>query len=318
MPNTELNIDPPIIPGQPRGLRFEIISSLAELGELSELAHTEEHDPRWAGGSMADALDMSAHGWDEPLPDVEALTDHMAPKQVFAPTLDVSGCEVDIDLYLLGEPECMIDYPMADRQVSSISVLVPVCYSAYVNESAVRKRGVAVAAALEELRLQGVAVTVYAYVMIGGRGSSNKYSTGNHSDSPISVSLIRLADTRLAYDLARITYAVGHPTMLRQLFFGYEDGWCQDDRRTWGIGNYGGRGSAPYSFDDIGQGFRHRQGQPTRQEVITEWVAGQLDTEVSVMLCALDGKHNKMSMMDHMEEVEGYFTQTKDLHDSDR
>jgi len=291
-------VDPPIIPGQPKGLRFEIIGSIAELGELAETYNTTHTtESKWAGGSLTEALDLAAHGWDEPLPDVEAITNTFAPTLVFTPTMDVSGCEVDIDLYLQGEPECMRDFPLSEREVASVSVLLPICYGGIVSEEAVRKRGIAVAAALEELRSQGVAVTVYVYLQIAGRGHSNKYNPP--SGSPLSITLVRVADTRLAYDLARITYAVGHPTVLRQLFFGYEDGWCREDRRTWGIENNGGRGSSPYSLNELNN---------SRQDIV-DFVKSQLDTEVTVMIPSLHYNNNKWSMDRHMEYIEGFFTQ---------
>ena len=271
--------------GQPDNLaRFTVFDSLAQFSEAAQESASRtlaDSDPTWAGGTFDEATNMATHGWEEPLPEVDALVDGMAKQLTLSPTLDVSGSDVDIDRYLSSEPECMLDYPLGEKDIRSISVLIPICFSSLVKATTARMRGIAVAAALEELHRQGITATVYAYL----------YITGTHGNK--AVTLVKLADTRVAYDAARVAYGVGHPTMLRQLFFGYEDGWESQYHLMFGIES--GRGAAPYSVtegDDNIEEFLHRI----------------LDTEEAIDIPALHYNQNKWTMEQHLEQVQGFFT----------
>ena len=264
-------------PRQPELLqRYSYFHSLADFADAACASKTEHTKKEWAGGTMETAVALATDGWQETVSEINTSLTDVADTLQFDLQVDVAGDVVDIDLYLTGEPECMISYPLQERKVSSISIMVPICYSSAVDEATARMRGLAVAGAIEDFRFRGITVNVYAYLCISGR------------DQRLAVTLVKLADSRYAFDQGRVTYGAGHPTMLRQLFFAYEDGWSKDDKSTFGIP--GGRGYSPYCLG---------RADPD----VANWIYDRLDTEISIDLPELTMNHNGFSQEDHNAEI---------------
>ena len=283
------------LPGQPVQLvRLDIFDSLAEFAEASAASHSKYNDPQWAGGSFEEAQLLAMQGWEAPLTDITTAIDDEAEVLQFAPLLDVAGDQVDLDLFLANEPECMLSYPLQPRSISSVSLMVPICYSHNVGEETARMRGVAVAAAIENFRERGITVNVYAYMALHSWSSDVRHS--NKKVKPCAVILVRLADSRFAYDPGRVAYGAGHPTMLRQLMFGFEDGWPTSPGHGYNKSDYsifdcnGVRGTAPYSL-------------ARSDREVADFVYGLLDTEVTVDLPELTSTHNEYSQAEHNKEV---------------
>ena len=60
---------------------------------------------------------------------------------------NVGGSEVDIDRYLAGEPECMVDYASPQGKVRMVDVVVNTAFSSFVREETIIERGAAICAA---------------------------------------------------------------------------------------------------------------------------------------------------------------------------
>lgn len=190
-------------------------------------------DDEWAGGSWDDAVALARDGWVETLPMVADTFDAIgsADRPVFGVVHDVSGSEVDIARYCAGVPECMADVPPIPRAAPMVTFVCPVTYSAGVTVDRIIARGLAVVGALEELRIQGVTVRVFA-------GAAQHLSDHPGKGPARSVYLAEIADTRQAYDPARVTYACAHPSMLRRLIFSLEErsGSAMDKAKSYGYG----------------------------------------------------------------------------------
>jgi len=263
--------------GQPSKLqRFDYFESLSEFCEQAQANKTAHRGPGWAGGSFEQAVALANDGWQDTVSDINTKISDVSETLKFAPTVDVTGDVVDMDLFLTGEPECMISYPLQPREVASVSIMVPICYSSMVDAESAKKRALAVAGAIEDFRFRGIMVTVYAYLCIAGKRDK------------LAVSLVKLADSRYAFDQGRVTYGAGHPTMLRQLMFAFEDGWNSEDHTTFDV--RGGRGYPPYCLGRA-------------EQEVADWVYGTLDTEITIDLPELEYSANNWSQSDHDDQI---------------
>lgn len=261
---------------------YEHFDSLAEFAEAADERASNETrlkaSSSWDDCDFPQAIDLAHQGWNAPLEQVETTLTDTAHTLEFAPTLDVAGDQVDLDLFLQGEPECMISYPLQQREVSSLSMLVPVCYSWMVDAETAKNRAIAVAAAIESFRERGISISVIAYMVI------HSYD----KNKPAACVTVTLADSRFAYDPGRVAFGVGHPAMLRKLMFAIEDGWSAKHKRTFDI--RGGRGTEPYNL--------------TRSvPAVRDYVFDSLNTQVSVDLPSLTTQHNSWSLDQHYKEV---------------
>lgn len=186
------------------------------------------------GGSFDSAVKMATtDGWDAALPAIaEALDAPMLDAPVLVAHYDVAGGAVDMGRYMGGEPECMVEILPVNRPMRGVSVLVPMAYSASVRTDQIMERGAAIAAVLEQARLHGITVTIYG-------ASAVTYSAGGKDGAPErTCTTVRIGDSRGAYNPSIIAYALGHPTVLRRLYFGIQDGYTAALRKVVG----GGRG----------------------------------------------------------------------------
>ncbi len=197
-------------------------------------------DDRFAGGSFANAVKMArGDGWTAALPEIDATRiQGDGAGRDFEIVYDVSGADVDMGRLMSGEPDCMSEALLTAPRSPVVSVLVPFGFNCNVDESAMRKRGAVVAAVLEWSRATGVTVEVWA-VKAGSSGGKNaqRYAYS-----------VFVGDSRGAYNPAVVAYAVGHPTMLRRLSFGVQDGESTAMQKA--LGSCRGC-SVPITIDDI-------------------------------------------------------------------
>jgi hypothetical protein len=160
---------------------------------------------------------LVANGFDEPVADAmrtaedaaKTVTRDLPTLSGFSQTHDVAGSVVDIDRYLTGEPECMIDFPLVEivKAGRVISLCAGVSASASIRPATLRQRGaeiVALALALSEL---GYALEVWSEFHGAGLGHSISVRT-----------LVKGAHDEI--DASRLMYALAHPSMLRVWGFG--------------------------------------------------------------------------------------------------
>ena len=181
--------------------------------------YVQENKASWTGltrKSSAEAYKLGREGWTKELPEALRIaesaiskveTDHTMP--VFVPVFDVCGSDVDMGRYMSGEPECMVDYPLA--QVVKAGRVITLCasmsVSGAVDAKSIVRQGQAVVALALALSQLGYAIEIWSDLT--GKTYSDAYS--------VTRVLVKSADDVL--DPERIMFALAHPAMLRVFTF---------------------------------------------------------------------------------------------------
>ena len=185
----------------------------------------QERDSKWAGTPDLDsAVKLGVDGWHDIRPDVDAMFSkmeeqiNMALGDVFETRFDYGGDSVDIDRFMMGDPECMIDYVTtpAGRMGRVVRVLVNGSASANVSPERIMQRGVLATALVDVLAKLGVGVEVWLESATDDRGKSK------HSQ------LIKLHSSEERLDIDNLMFAMAHPSMLRRIGFSILErtGWA--------------------------------------------------------------------------------------------
>lgn len=202
------------------------------------------HDVYDFGSAFAfeDALKGAREGWpeqlDETLEIVEsaiALCEKEHEIETFTPVWDVTGSEVDVARYLTGEPECMIDYPLA--KTSKVGKVITLCasmsISGAISAADITRRGQTIVALAMVITQLGHSAEIWLddSTAPGGTGLASRYLMGR------TRVLVKGANDTV--DPARIMFAFAHPGSLRGLGFAIEHGWPKEFQRLAGP-SYGG------------------------------------------------------------------------------
>lgn len=189
--------------------------------------------------SLDAACELALEGWRDPigpmLDVVDTLRDEVREmtRDQFVGRFDVSGAEVDIDRYLSGQPECMVDYLLAPipEQGKVIRVLVNGVCPWTVTPDRIIKRGAAVLALIEAILLAGGNVELFV-----------AFPTTT-SDKHYSCEVVCLKDAAQRVDVEDFAYAIANPDMLRRLVFAVRETyeWAARERMGFGgsLGGYG-------------------------------------------------------------------------------
>jgi hypothetical protein len=207
---------------------------------VPQFKHNPSNDS-WAGGSHEEAIDRATgRGYDEALPEAEDImgrVEALVAADVLATTFqsrwDVSGAEVDLGRFVAGEPECMIESEPIKiaRSGRAVRIAIPTCYSSFVPEELVRRRGAAVMALCDILARAQHPIEVWA-----GSCFDAQNDEGQHKRT---ADLVLVQHANQAFDRAKVMYAIAHPTMLRQLEFALEASRGAAYRRAYRIDKYG-------------------------------------------------------------------------------
>lgn len=172
------------------------------------------------------ALVAAREGWRQPLTEVERLATHVESKvdlDLFQTTFDsirdVAGSEVDIDRYLTGEPECMIEsIPLTiSRHGRAVRLVVPISYSAGTDSAKVLRRGSAVVALADLLAKAQHPLEVWAAITLTTK--HGKANSGKNTVRPDFVDLVRVQAADEPLDVARLLFILAHPAGFRRLGF---------------------------------------------------------------------------------------------------
>ncbi len=144
---------------------------------------------------------------------------------VFSATFDVAGGEVDIDRFLTGEPENMIDYQImqAPRAGRVITLCASISFSGAVSKAAIAKRGHLVTALAMAMSRLGLALEIWADAST--RGGSTQVQQRILVKSPGE-----------DVNPARIMFAFTHPGMLRMLAMPAMHSWPEEVQSATGVG----------------------------------------------------------------------------------
>jgi hypothetical protein len=228
------------------------------------------------GGTVQRAL----HGWDEGERAVKTISKALFDKIALHvereyPVMDVEGAEIDIALFLDGEPECWrrmesVTQENAGRRI--IKLVLNMSTSAGVSSASMMAKGAAVTALAELLEFAGHGVEIVVTDGMSGWGDGAfqafNFITIKHADQPM--------------DVNRMAVALAHPGMLRRLGFSVMEHWPLDVQRAIGVG--GGYGM-PTDVEKEEQGdvyvgrsfYGERQWESVPETI--KWVLAQLKAQ---------------------------------------
>lgn len=201
---------------------FRHFESLGEYLAFAERYPTpNDFAGTWNGGmTHSDAVSLARKGWSEPRASVNKLSgqviSELSESVDFTHTArhDVTGACVDVAAFLAGEPECMIDFEMTERETVGKVVSILVNTTVNSNESAIDivKRGAVVAALVEVFGMLGFSTIVNVEFAC-------HRADWNRRDEILSQT-VTVKSEQDAMDLDAFMFTLAHPSFLRKLLIG--------------------------------------------------------------------------------------------------
>lgn len=198
------------------------------------------------------------------------------------PIWDVAGSEVDMDRYLEGNPECMIDY--AEEIIQGKGKILSIAYDFdvvnYVPTESIMLHGAMVAGLIDCLEYTGFSVELW----------------GVHVNHVVMETQVKVKDAGEALDLDTLAFVSIHPGMFRRFEFAHMEMQTAHDRHLLGVGNgYGAvDNGAPNITTDIefpnndrfyNDVWKKHNTQEARESAAIEWIVSalaELGVEVEV------------------------------------
>lgn len=224
---------------------FRQLEGIAEVIELAKIIDNSERLFRRGCGSTAEdrndfthtktlteAIDLCQNGWPEgrqKIKDALADLDEDGVANLGSQVnydFDVSGDEPDVDRYLAGEPESMIDYFIKPNSKGrNVKLIVSAAQPAFIHADKITRRGVAIAAALESVALAGFGIELE----MAERTTSSEY-TGTAAEYRIPV--VKAGDY---LNLDSLAFALLHPSFLRRMIFALNENETERIRNLMGF-----------------------------------------------------------------------------------
>lgn len=238
---------------------------------------------RFAGCSFKQALELAENGWRTENGALnkllEAVRERLADVIDFAweRAVDVSGAEPDIGRYLAGELECMFDDTpaIAPHKGKALTMIVDCTTTRRVTGEEIFKRGAAIIALVQTLTLMGLELEIWCDFTCDSRQERGERM----------VTLVRAHKAGDPLDMDKISYAVGHPSMLRRLWFAVMEGEDYQLKQRFGFYEYGGYGT-PCGIHDgaeiVDASFTVSWGARTLTQIVespVQWILDQLELQ---------------------------------------
>lgn len=234
----------------------------------------------WSGNqTWTQAIATAREGWDAARPKVDAvlepvreqlaelLTDH--PERFH----DFVGFEPDIDRYLAGEFECMIDEVVTPqlKMGKVFTLLINCAVSCAVGPDVILKRGAAISALVEAFQMLGCDLNIWVEGTFckspGGRGLKLSVITKVH-------------DAGQNLDINNVMFPIGNPGWFRRVCFAIAEGEELSTRNILGIGSYYGYpANEAVCADMVDPSFIMQIGASHLDQDVTDpvgWVLSQL------------------------------------------
>lgn len=167
----------------------------------------------WSGSKdMAETLDIADNGYE--LDMIDTILEGIRSNEAIEvqPYYDVSGCEVNVGLYLSGEPECMLEYNVQEA-TNFIHIVMGVVESAFVDKEQILNRAAAMTSIVDNLENNGYRVKLS--MVIANQGGFTK--------TQHLFTLVGIKDYQEHMDIARVA-GILHPGFYRRLIFCYWEG----------------------------------------------------------------------------------------------
>ena len=201
-------------------------------GDMHRHASSVRPGRSWAGtDTFEEAVTLARTGWPEGFREIAGVAERVKAtigtdgNLCGSPT--EAGDEVDVGLYLSGEPECMVEFLLEPRPKPVVKFVISTTFAAGVDTESIYNRGAAVVAAVDTLEGSGVRVEIELDETISCRTSS-RYTRRV---------FIKRADEALDRDL--LAFAVAHASFLRRLIFRLHETKGQEHYARLGGGTYG-------------------------------------------------------------------------------
>jgi hypothetical protein len=200
----------------------------------------------------------------------------------WTPMPDVAGFEVNMQAYLDGEPEDMFEWMPEEHEVSKRALCIVIGHSVSAGCSArdLFIRGQAAIALVRALSLLGYELEIWSEETVGGHYGSNSKLPDYFS------TLVRLHAAGEAMDESAVEFAIGNPSWLRRLLFGFQEGQSEAVRAKFGFGKGGYGSCTPIQHAetvgadvqlDLGRSwFRTYGSEDDMSEAGMQWVLDQL------------------------------------------
>lgn len=160
--------------------------------------------------SFEQAVGLAMNGWADGLAQMDAefrrLQAALPCGDDVIPRFTEAGDEVDVGLFLDGDPENMIEYTMAPARKPVVKIVVSVTFSGGIPTESIFRRGAAVMLVVDGLESAGVRVEVVV-----------DFTTNSRAGITRRTIMVKAADD--AMDRDRLVFAICHPSMLRRLCF---------------------------------------------------------------------------------------------------
>lgn len=191
--------------------------------------------------SMVDCLSVAQNGWEEGRKMIDKYTKeyntHWAkffPQQDFGSDLkaDVSGSIINIDAYIMGDPECMLDFsPNEDKPQEAKGqklqrIIVNACCNCHVKIETIYQRGSLIASLVNSMELSGYNIEVILVWQVDHGGLQLRYT-------------LTLKNFQDFLDVDKLAFAVAHPSMLRRFIFALIEQEPTEYAKPYVEGSYG-------------------------------------------------------------------------------
>lgn len=187
----------------------------------SQFMSTQNHQDWCFDYRLEDIIYIWNHGWPEATQvlerEFERLTiKNMAMVQGIVEEARVSGSYVDIEKFIEGIPENMVDFIEVEVQSSHLNILLNTDANAAISAEQIAYKGVAVAAAVSTLRKLGVSIRMYG--CYGSRGIDS--ILGNHGNTAVQYEIM---SPEYGENMNEIAIVCCNPAWIRRILFAIQD-----------------------------------------------------------------------------------------------
>lgn len=209
--------------------------------------------PNWYGtATMQEAINLARFGWEEGRRTLlrqigrVAIDELVGQRLTFESVSAYSGDEVDIDAFLMGKPDHMLEYPLRyETGGKQATVFMNCSVPSYIPAEYIMWRGAAVLVAIEALRAEGYSLGL---TMIETSSGKADYDSVDHDhaepDNQRTIVEYHIPVVRHGgfLDMDKAAFCVANPSFLRRLCFSLAEHESIDLRKTMGFhkaGTYG-------------------------------------------------------------------------------
>jgi len=189
--------------------RFDCLSELTD--SLAGYTGKDfDNADKWHGGvTLHQAIELATRGWPEGLRQLQTYDLQEFRKETMclpAPVHACSGAYVDIDRYLDGSPECMLEYTLPTES-RFCHIFANMSVGNIISTNAIFYRGYYLASMIDSLESKGIRTKVT--LGFGGEDGNRVFTT------------LTAKDYQHVLDGDNLIFVMAHPAMLRHIVFSH-------------------------------------------------------------------------------------------------